>query len=304
VRPIRAATGRDTFKLVCLGAIWGSAFLCIELALESFSPLAIAALRTVLAAGLLLGVAFAAGLSLPRARRDWALLAVLGLFNATLPFLLISWGQRSIDAGTAAILMGTGPFVALLLNHAFTADDRLTWPKLAGVALGFAGMAGLVGLEGVASGDTDVLLGQLAVVAAACCYAFSGFLTRHLSHLDPRVSAGSVLLTAAVCLLPAALVLDPPWRIAPTPGALAALVFLGLMSSGLAYLLRFQLIRDTGATFMSQVSYLVPVFGVFWAWLFLGQVPGEAAWLALALVLIGIDLSRLWRRRSAARPAE
>lgn len=300
MRAIRQANGRDTAKLVALGAIWGSAFLCIEVALKSFSPLAIAGLRVVLAAALLLGFAFAAGLKLPRSRADWALLALLGLTNAALPFVLISWGQQAIAAGTAAILMGMGPFVALILNHLFTADDRLTWPKLAGVALGFAGMLSLVGVEAL-TGERASLFGQLAVIGASVCYALSGFLTRKLSHLDPRVSAGGVLLTASVYLLPAVLLLERPWEFRPTPEALSALVFLGLVSSGLAYLLRFQLIRDTGAIFMSQVSYLVPVFGVFWAWLFLAQVPQEAAWLALALVLLGINVSRLKSRK--AEPA-
>ncbi len=301
MRAIRQATGRDTTKLVALGAIWGSAFLCIEVALESFSPLAIAGLRVVLAAALLLGVAFAAGLKLPRSRGDWALLALLGLTNAALPFVLISWGQQAITAGTAAILMGMGPFVALSLNHLFTADDRLTWPKLAGVALGFAGMLSLVGVEAL-TGERASLLGQLAVLGASVCYALSGFLTRKLSHLDPRVSAGGVLLTASLYLLPAMLLLERPWELRPTPEALSALIFLGLVSSGVAYLLRFQLIRDTGAVFMSQVSYLVPVFGVFWAWLFLAQVPEETAWVALALVLLGINVSRLKRRK--VKPAE
>ena len=93
------------------------------------------------------------------------------------------------------------------------------------------------------------------------------------------------------------MLIDPPWQLRPSGEALAALVFLGLVSSGFAYLLRFQLIKDTGAVYMSQVSYLVPVFGVFWAWLFLGQLPREAAWIALVLVLLGINVSRLKRRR-------
>ncbi|WP_119165254.1 DMT family transporter [Algihabitans albus] len=294
--PIRVATSRDAAKLVALGAIWGSAFMCIEVALQSFSPLIIAVFRIVLAAVLLLAFAFAAGLRLPRAPRDWVLLTIIGLFGASLPFLLISWGQQHIQASMAAILMGLGPFAALLLNHAFTSDDRLTLPKLVGMSLGFAGIATLVGLEGFLSGRAT-LLGQLAVLGASFSYALSGLLTRGLSHLDPRVSAGSVLLSAALYLLPVALLLDPPWQIRPSAEALAALIFLGLVSSGFAYLLRFQLIKDTGAVYMSQVSYLVPVFGVFWAWLFLGELPREAAWIALVLVLLGINVSRLKRRR-------
>ena len=295
--PIRPATARDAIKLVALGAIWGSAFMCIEVALLSFGPLAIAAFRVVLAAALLLGFAFAAGLRLPHAPRDWGLLTLVGLFGAGLPFLLISWGQQHIEAGMAAILMGLGPFAALLLNHVFTSDDRLTWQKLTGVRLGFAGMAMLVGLEGLLGGRTT-LIGQLAVLAASFCYSLSALLTRKLSHLDSRVSAGAVLLTASLYLVPAALLLDPPWQTGPGGDALAALVFLGVVSSGVAYLLRFQLIKDTGAIYMSQVSYLVPVFGVFWAWVFLGELPSEAAWVALALVLLGINVSRLSGRRS------
>jgi drug/metabolite transporter (DMT)-like permease len=292
---IRPPGLQDTAKLFVLGAIWGSAFLCIEVALRSFAPLTLAAARILLAAILLLGLSLAAGSRLPRDRRTWGRIFLVGLTNATLPFLLISWGQQHISAGMAAILMGAGPFVALALNHHFTADDRLSRPKLFGMVLGFGGVMALVGIDGL-GGARSTLWGQLAVITASGLYALSGLLTRRLGHLEPRVSSGCVLVSAAVTTVPLALIVAPPWGTSPSPEAWAALVFLGLISTGFAYLLRFQLIKDTGATFMSQVAYLVPLFGVLWAWLFLGQVPSAAAWMAMVLILIGINISRLRRR--------
>ena len=299
--PIRQPTTIDTARLFALGAIWGSAFLCIEIALTGFTPLTLATGRIVLAAAALAIAVRLAGRRLPADPRTLGLLAVIGFFNTALPFVLISWGQQHIDSAMAAILMATGPFVALILSHLFTGDDRLSLPKVAGMVLGFAGVAVLVGLDALAGAKAGVL-GQLAVMGAAACYALSGVLTRRVAHVPPLVNAATVLITATVYMVPLALLVDRPWQAMPGGEALLALGFLGLVPTGLAYLLRFQIITAVGATFMSQVSYLVPLFAVFWAWLFLSEVPSVGGWAALALILIGINISRL-RGPRAAEPA-
>ncbi len=299
--PIRQPTSIDTTRLFALGAIWGSAFLCIEIALTGFAPLTLAAGRITLAA---IALAFAmrlAGLRLPTDPRTLGLLTVIGFFNTALPFVLISWGQQHIDSAMAAILMATGPFVALILSHVFTGDDRLTLPKLAGMLLGFAGVAVLVGVDALTGARAGVY-GQLAVMGAAACYALSGVLTRRVAHVAPLANAATVLFTSAIYMIPLALLVDRPWQVTPDREAVLALVFLGLMPTGLAYLLRFQIIIAVGATFMSQVSYLVPLFAVLWGWLFLSEVPATSGWIALGLILVGINISRL-RPGRAVEPA-
>ncbi len=299
--PIRQPTTIDTARLFALGAIWGSAFLCIEIALTGFAPLTLAAGRIALAAVALAVAVRLAGQHLPFHPRTLGLLTVIGFFNTALPFVLISWGQQHIDSAMAAILMAIGPFVALILSHLFTGDDRLTLPKIAGMLLGFAGVAVLVGIDAIAGAKATVL-GQLSVMGAAACYALSGVLTRRVAHVPPLANAATVLLTATVYMVPLALLVDRPWLSMPGGPALMALAFLGLFPTGLAYLLRFQIITAVGATFMSQVSYLVPLFAVLWGWLFLAEIPSAGGWAALGLILLGINISRL-RSGRATEPA-
>lgn len=292
MRPIRAPTLGDSVKLVVLGAIWGSAFLCVEIALRGFPPLTLAASRLLLSAVLLVTLAFWTGIGLPKARRDWLVLLLAGLFNATLPFLLIAWGQQFISSALAAILLGVQPFIALLLAHWLTADDRITRAKVIGMSLGFSGILFILGnqaLEGIDQG----LWGKLAVLLAALGFTVSSLLTRKVSHLEPVSSSAAALLMAALYMIPIALLVDRPSFTGIPAEAWTAMIFLGLVSSGVAALLRYQLVRETGVTFLSQVSYLIPLFGVFWSWLFLGHLPGVSAWIGLVLIFAGLAISRL-----------
>lgn len=296
--PIRPPTAADTTKLFLLGAIWGSAFLCIAIALEDFQPMTVAAIRITLAGLALCSAAWLRGERGSVDGRILLLLVLIGFFNSALPFTLISWGQQHIDSSRAAILMAMGPFIVLLMSHLFTNDDRLTAPKLAGMALGFGGVVLLIGAD-VLFGARSGVLGQLAVVGASTSYAIAGLLTRRAATLPPLLWSGIVLMTASAYMVPAALLVDQPWTATPEWRSVAALLFLSVGPTGFAYVLRFQIIRNCGMTFMSQVSYLVPMFGVFWGWLFLAETPSPRLWAALALIVAGIYVSRLGRRRGA-----
>ena len=292
MRPIRAPTLTDSVKLVLLGAIWGSAFICVEIGLQGFPPLTLAASRLLLSAMLLLCLAFTTGKGLPQAKRDWGILLVAGLLNATLPFLLIAWGQQHISSALAAILLGAQPFMALLLSHWMTADDRITRAKVIGMALGFSGILFILGDRALQGIDSS-LWGKLAILLAALGFTVSALITRKVSHLTPETSSAAALSMAALYMTPIALLIERPSFTGISLEAWSAVIFLGVVSSGVAALLRFQLIRDTGITFLSQVSYLIPLFGVFWSWLFLGHVPAASAWIALVLIFAGLAISRL-----------
>lgn len=289
---IRTPGPLDIGKLLLLGAIWGSSFLWIGIAVEDLPPLTLAAGRLLIGGLFLLSVAIATGQRLPRGWRVWRLLAILSALNAALPFVLINFGQTHVSAGNAAILIGAGPFVALMMSHYFTGDDRITWAKAAGMGLGFAGVVCLVGIDAL-GGRGNAVIGQLAIVGAAVAFAASGLITRWLAPLPVLVSAAWVLTLGAGYMVPIALVVDRPWSRQPSLESVGALLMLALLATALAYLLRYQIIREVGAVFMSQVAYLVPVFGVVWASLFLGERPEPAAYAALALILAGIYISRL-----------
>jgi drug/metabolite transporter (DMT)-like permease len=299
---IRQGRPGDYGRLLALGGIWGSSFMLISVALEGFPPLAVAALRVLVGAAVLTAIGLARGERWPRGGRVWFWLAVTGFLNTALPFSLISIGQQGVAANRAAILMATVPFVTLLLSHMASHDDRISGAKLAGLSLGVSGVVLVVGLDALTAGGQP-LLGQFAIMAAACCYAASNVLTRKLSHLPPVLGTAAFLITAAAYMGPGLLLFwwpeTPPsdWR------PWAAILILGAAPTALAYLIRFQLIRDVGSTFMSQVGYLVPISGVLWAWAVLGEVPALSALGALVLILVGIRVTQ-WRPRAVRGAAD
>lgn len=299
---LRQGAPGDYAKLLTTAAIWGSAFMLIAVALEGFPPLAVAALRVLIGAAVLTAVGLALGEKWPRGLRLWFWIAIIGFLNTALPFSLISLGQQGVAANRAAILMATVPFVTLLLSHIASHDDRISGAKLFGLTLGISGVILVVGLDALTAGGQSVA-GQLSIMAAASCYAASNVLTRKISHLPPTLGTASLLVSAAVYMGPGLALF---WWPETTPDdwrPWAAVLTLGVGPTALAFLLRFQLIRDVGSTFMAQVGYLVPISGVLWAWAILGEVPGAPALGALVLILLGIRVTQ-WKPRRARAPAD
>lgn len=278
-------------KLMLLAAIWGSAFLCIDLALISLPPMTIAATRIFIAASAL-GIAFALSAeSLPKGRKVWLMLCLVGFLSSAAPFVLISWGQQYIDGGTSGILMASGPFLALTLSHFTSIDDRFSFPKVLAIIIGFCGVSILIGVDALNQLEGS-LLGKLAVVAAAFCYVTASVMVRNMRQIKPLTSSFLVLATAGVYLVPLALWFEQPWTVSVSDTSLIAIIFLGLFPTALGYLMRIQLIHETSVSFLAQVSYLIPVFAVFWGWLFLQQIPQTTAWIAMTLILSGLWVSR------------
>lgn len=292
MQTIRQPTHSDTAKLVLLGAIWSSAFMCIELALVDFTPFAIASWRIVIAALALLPVVMAMKLRFPRDAKTWSLFAATGLLYNAFPFTLISWGQQYISSGTTSIVIASGTFISLLLSHFLTHDDRFSLPKLAGVAVGFTGVVILIGADAL-DGSPRAVAGQMAIVVAVSLYILSSLIIRRITGVHTLVLSAGVLLTSAVYMGPLMLLFDQPLPPEPRWTSIAALAYLGLVPTASAYLLRIQIIQQVGTTFLSQVSLLIPTFGLLWGWLFLNEVPTQASWVALVFVLSGMVVTRL-----------
>jgi drug/metabolite transporter (DMT)-like permease len=291
MKTIQNATLLDYFWLMLLSAIWGSAFVGIGYALSAFPPMIVAFYRILIAAVAIGLFVWVKRLPLPRDRRSWTLLGVLGLVNNALPFYLISWGQQYVSASTAAVILAIGPFVALLMAHWLTHDEKITPFKLVGVALGFAGVFILFG-EDFFTGELNSLYGKLAILIATIGYVSSGLMIRRLSHIDTLVCAGAMFATAVLWMLPFV------WMVPfGQSGILSApfltILYLALIPTALASVIRIQLVQRTGVQFMSQVSYLIPLFAIFWAWVFLGEVPELIVWAALALILSGLFIRKL-----------
>ena len=287
---IRKPIPADYLRLIVVSALWGSAFMCNAIALADFAPVAIAAYRVLLAALLMLLICRWQGLSFVPDTRTSVLFIAIGLLNSAIPFSLIGWGQQSVDSATTAILISASPFVTLLLSHYMTRDDRFSWYKLAGLVVGFSGVVVLLA-EGVLQGGASIG-GMLAIALAACCYATSAQLIRKLSGISSLIQVTGTLITSAVVLVPLTLILHPPLTQSFSQSSLLALAFLSIGPTAIAYVLRTQIIQVNGAVFMSSAGYLIPVFAVFWAWVFLSESPRATVWIALALVLGGIAIGQ------------
>ncbi len=291
--------------LLVIAATWGSSFQAMKISVAEIPPLTIAAGRVLLGAA----VVWAFSLLLDRARgstvltgglRLWVAATTITLFNTVVPFFLLPWGEQFIGSGPAAILMGIGPIFALILAHFFTRDDRLTPAKVAGMGLGFLGIAVLVGPE-AGFAEAGPLRGYGAVLLAALSYTVGGILTVRLGGPHrPHVLTRAVLISGAAVLVPLAVLIDRPWTVSPGIGAAAAVVYLAVFPTALALLVRFYLIAQVGYTFVAQSVYLIPLFGAFWGWLLLNEQFGPATWLSLGLILSGIAVARTPLFRNSA----
>jgi len=288
---IRRPTLVDVAKLIFVGAIWGGAFLFISIALRDFEPISLATWRVTLGAAVLIAVALLIGQKLPTGRRNWRLIFIVGFLNSAVPFFLISWGQQFISSAESALLVAMGTFVSLLLSHFTSEDERINRPRVIGVSIGFIGVMILVFWELLESG-TGNLPGQLAVMAAGCSYAISSVVSRRLTHL-PMISTSAVTMASAcLYMIPLAFMLENPLPADVETASVIALVYLGVVATAFGFTLRFFIIRANGAVFMSQVGYLVPLFGVIWSGLYFADAINLQTLISLGMILLGIAVTR------------
>ncbi len=287
---IRKPTPLDVFLLVLLAAIWGSAFLAIKVAVVDLGPAWLVTIRVLLGFLVLLPWALWRGVLWPKGGRQWALTVVIALLNVIVPFYLISWAELTIDAGVAALLMGTGPFLALIGSHFTTVDDRLNVWKLVAVVFGFAGVLTVIGVDAV-QGLGANLLAQGAALAGSVCYVASGILIRKVEGIPPMRFATLILGISSLALL-VVTGATVPLPALPGPESIFAVIWLGLLPTGSGYFLRYYLIRNVGYSFFALGLNLIPVFGVGLAALILGEPISAAVAIALALVVTGLALAR------------
>ncbi len=285
-------TNGDWLRLLTLSLLWGGSFFFAEVAVESIPPLTLAWARVGLAAfALLIVMAFLGNLG---NLRDWPWLDLfgMGLLNNAIPFALIFWGQSGIESGLASILNATAPFWSVALAAWVVRSEKLTAGRASGLLLGLAGVILLIGPDAL-SGLGEGIWFQLAVLAAALSYAFAGLWGRRLKALTPWQAASGQLICSSLLLAPVALFIDQPWTLPlPGPSALASLLGLALLSTAVAYVFFFRILRDAGPTNLLLVTLLIPPSAIMLGSLFLGERFGlyEAGGLVLILSgLVAID---------------
>lgn len=286
---IRRATPVDLATLAFVAMLWALAFVAIKVAAPALGPPGVALARSVIGCAVLLPFALARGLHWPEGREQWTLVLAMAVLNISVPFVAISWAELTIDAGVTSLLMGVGPLLAMVGAHYLNDGDRLTPRRLIGVALGFTGIVVLVGVEAL-SGLGSALPAQAAALGASACYVVAGLLVRRI-EIEPLSLSVIALGIAAVTLVPVFLVTgagDAP----VTVEVAMVTVFLGVFPTGLAYILRFRLIRTIGyATFALGIN-LIPVFGVGLGVALLGEPLTASLMVALTLVVGGLLVAR------------
>jgi drug/metabolite transporter (DMT)-like permease len=285
-------TRRTWGMLVTLSVLWGCSFPFIKVALGGVPPLTLVFARVVIAALALTPVVLLTRTSLPRSCALWGAFFVMALLNNVVPWSLSFWAQQSLPSTLGAILNATTPLCSVVIGHFFLADERLLANRLAGVIVGFIGVAVLIDPSQLLYGG-ERLLPELAFLAAAISYAFSGVVGRKFARL--RVSAlqssCGQMTASAILMAPLALAIERPWT-SPMPNTtqLLAVVGLGIFSTALAYLLFFRILSRAGATNVMLVTLLAPVTAVFIAGVFLGERPEARDLLGMAFIAAGLSL--------------
>lgn len=289
---------RNWLKIAALGVIWGASFMSVTIALEGVGPLVLVATRLALGAAFLVSLSYVIGPGLPPVRGEnaklvWLFTLILALFSNAIPFALLSWGQQVVASGFAGVCMAVVPLLVLPLAHVFVPGEKMRLRRFIGFVIGTVGVIVLIGPSAFASTGKDLeTLAKLACVGAACCYAIGSIATRLCPEVNRLALAAAVLLVAAVMFLPYALYVEG------VPGALdrrtlLALLYLGILPTGLAQIILVQVIRDAGPVFMSLVNYQVPVWSVIFGAVILSEPLPPSLFLAMGLILGGVALSQL-----------
>lgn len=290
--------------LVTLALLWGGSYFYIGVAIKVLPALSIVAVRVGLGGALLWLVVRASGQRLPRDRGSWRAFLIMACLNTVVPFSLIAWAQIHVASGLAAILNATTPLFAVVFAHYLTGDERMTPARAAGVAIGFAGAAVMIGPDALAGVGND-LLAELALLLASVFYALSVIYGRRFSRagLSPMVAATGQFTGAALVMVPLALFIDQPWTL-PAPGVevWAALVALAALSTTLGYIIYYRLLATAGAVNLMLVTFLVPVSATLLGAVFLREHLELRHFAGMALIGLGLAaidgrLLRLWPQR-------
>ncbi|HEY2862616.1 MAG TPA: DMT family transporter [Casimicrobiaceae bacterium] len=279
--------GRDVARLLALAALWGASFAFMRVAVPALGPVWLAWCRVTLAFVALLAVAIGRG-SVPSLAAHWRSYLVIGTINSALPFVLFCFAEQYVTASTAAVLNATSPFFGAL-GGAFWLGEALGARRLAGMALGLGGVALLVGWQ-PEPWTAQMIAGILACLAAALCYGLASIYAKaRMKGIPSGAIALYSQLGAALVLLPALPFAAIPST--PSPLVVGNVLALSLASTALAYLLYFRLIADVGPTRALTVTFLIPLFGVLWGALFLGESLAANTLSGCALILAGTWLA-------------
>ena len=283
---MREANTKDLILLILLSIIWGSAFFNIKIATYSYEPFTLALVRVLFASIPLYLLCKYKNIKILAFSKNWFSYALIGLCNIAIPFVLIAIGTAKINSYLAAILMSTTPLSGSILAHFFTKDEKLSYMKSLGVLVGFSGIV-LLFFDRVVINSENYLF-VLITILGSTFYCIGGLLTLKLKNKVNENVTTSTTLWSVIFLLPLSIIFEAPWNANPSLESTLSLLYLGVVATGLAWLIRFRILTVNGLVFQTQVAYLIPVFGIIFGFFLMDEVITWKVIVSLVVILVGI----------------
>jgi len=283
---MKEANSFDIFLLVLLGLIWGSSFFNIKIATYSYEPISLALVRVIFASAPLILLCKFKNIKIEAFSKEWKNYALIGLCNITIPFILIAVGTSKINSYLAAMLMSTTPLSGTILAHFFTKNEKINLFKVIGVLVGFSGILFLF-LDKIVINESNYIFALITILGSTF-YSIGGILTIQIKNKGNENVTTSTTIWSLIFLFPMALILEKPWLSDPTLESTLSLLYLGIVATGLAWLIRFRILSVNGLVFQTQVAYLIPIFGVFFGYFLMDEVITWRVLISLSIIILGI----------------
>ena len=276
----------DYVLLTILALIWSSAFFNIKIATYSYGPVTIAFLRIFFGAIPVIGLCMFKKIKIEAFSKDWYWFALIGMINLVIPFFLIAYGVQKVQSNLAAILMASTPLSATVLAHFFTSNEKINYTKIFGVLLGFSGIVFLFS-DNILINENN-FLSALIIFFASTFYVIGGLLTLKISNKKNENVTASILIWGTIFLIPITAFTEKPWNLNPSIDSTISVIYLGVVATGLAWLLRFRILKNNGLVFQAQVAYLIPIFGIILSYIFLKEIITPKVLVAAVAIIVGI----------------
>ena len=285
---MKTPTLKDYILLSTLSLIWASAFFNIKIATYSYGPVTIAFLRIFFGAIPVILLCIYQKIKIEAFSKDWKWFAAIGFLNLVVPFFLIAYGVQKVQSNLAAILMSSTPISATILAHMYTDKEKINIFKILGILLGFSGILYLFSDNLLITKDN--IFSALMILLGSTFYVIGGILTLKISHKKNENVTASILIWGTIIIFPISIFFEQPWNLTPRLDSTLSLIYLGIFPTGVAWLLRFMILKNNGLVFQSQVAYLIPIFGVILGYIFLQEIVTSKVIFALIAVVLGIYL--------------
>ena len=276
----------DYLLLSILALIWASAFFNIKIATYSYGPISIAFFRILFGAIPVVLLCLYKKIKIEAFSKDWLWFVVIGTINLVIPFFLIAYGVQEVQSNLAAILMASTPLSATVLAHFFTSNEKINYTKIFGVLIGFAGIVFLFS-DNILINENN-FLSALIIFIASTFYVIGGILTLKISKKKNENVTASILIWGALIIFPITMFVEQPWNLSPRLDSTISLIYLGIFPTGIAWLLRFRILKKNGLVFQAQVAYLIPIFGIILGYIFLKELITPKVLVAVMAVVVGI----------------